>query len=193
MLRCIEAQLIFHTKVIGMSMTCRKEYTVCHVEVHRDDINVIIGNTQCEIILSKKYLRINCTPRNYTVVEISRYPTGLNGVVARSSTIHVATLLSKSIISKILHVPVYAIRKLSVDIRRYPYVSSSYIEICRKIGIVFTIHDCIILKLMRKLEYNKYLIHYLLMLLGYNYDVEYAILGRKILSRFQVTDKMLQD
>ncbi|NPA70536.1 MAG: hypothetical protein GXO26_06975 [Crenarchaeota archaeon] len=104
--------------------------------------------------------------------------------------IRLCCLFSRKLICKILKIPIELIKKIPIICEYFPYVSLGELDIIRKIGIIHLIDEIFISNMFkgRKLEDSEkaYVIHYILMLLGYNYDPSMISLGRIIYEKYRV-------
>jgi len=157
-----------------------KLYNVIYVDTDRKhNINIILGSVKSSLKISLRDVYIKCEVVNYKVYSRDNIDYEyLNSLISRGS-ICTSTLLSKKIISKLIKIPQDCIRKIAIDSRIFPYISSSYLEICRKIGIIFILNDYIVSRFIRVVSCsNVHILHYLFMLLGFNYNSNFATLGR---------------
>ncbi|NPB01079.1 MAG: hypothetical protein GXO10_06855 [Crenarchaeota archaeon] len=168
----------------------KRNYEVFHILI-RDDILFIYGRCNPIIEFSPKILKITCkVDKVYTVNDINIIRS-LIGELLRDSgkVIRVCCLFSTNIIRKILGVSSEFIRKIPIQCEYFPYVSLGEIDIVRKIGILHIIDDVFIDRLLGKdslsMRDRVFIIHYLLMLLGYNYDSSMVSLGRLIYEKYR--------
>ncbi len=170
----------------------KRSYSVFHVIV-KDNITFIYGNCTPVFEVSSKTLRLSCRVNKvFTTDNINEVRLLIKRLIEESyiRDIRLCCLFSRSLISKLLNVPVKFIKKIPIQCEHFPYVSLGEVDIVRKIGILHLINEIFIESRLMKRNVGDYervcIIHYILMLLGYNYDPSMISLGRVIYEKYRV-------
>ncbi|GEM_PF-5831235 len=109
--------------------------------------------------------------------EVSVHESSKLRLIWKCDLPYTASLLSRRIIRHILGIDKFV--KVPIDPIRYPYISSSPIEICRKVCLISSLARSIMRQFPRMELHNiARLIHYMFKILGLNYDVRQASEGR---------------
>ncbi|NPA23411.1 MAG: hypothetical protein GXO23_03845 [Crenarchaeota archaeon] len=103
------------------------------------------------------------------------------------------SVFSQAIIRRIVGSGVI-VRNIPINCEYFPYVSSSDVEIVRKIGLIHIINDIFIRRLIDSGALDDRervcILHYVLMVLGYNYDSSKVSLGRVMYERYRAVRKV---
>ncbi len=169
----------------------KKDYHVFHILVKNSNIEYIYGHCRSHIEISSRTIRILSKTVDYDIVnDVQNVRKILATLVSKSNyRVRMCLNFSKILLRKVLGVSEGYIIRIPISCEYFPYVSISYIEIVKKIGIIHSIYDIFIKNIVQNDSCGDrsiiYVLHYLLMLLGYNYDSSKVSLGRIIYEKYR--------